>query len=43
LHFNLVLDEENQLQAMLYAKHWLASIGIDDACRSGELLFIPQP
>ena len=26
-----VLDEEDQQQAMRYAKHWLASIGLDDA------------
>ena len=31
LHFNVVLDEEDQQQAMRYAKHWLASIGLDDA------------
>ena len=31
LHFNGVLDEENQQQAMRYAEHWLASIGLDDA------------
>ena len=31
LHFNGVLDEEDQQQAMRYAKHWLASIGLDDA------------
>lgn len=30
LHFNVVLDEEDQQQAMLYAKHWLASIGLED-------------
>ncbi|MEY3786596.1 MAG: hypothetical protein RLZ75_803 [Pseudomonadota bacterium] len=36
LHFNVVLDEENQQQAMLYAKHWLASIGIDDAVITPE-------
>ena len=30
LHFNGVLDEEDQQQAMRYAKHWLASIELDD-------------
>ena len=36
LHFNVVLDEEDQQQAMLYAKHWLASIGLDDAVVTSE-------
>lgn len=36
LHFNVVLDEEDQQQAMLYAKHWLASIGLDDAVVTPE-------
>jgi hypothetical protein len=36
LHFNVVLDEEDQQQAMLYAKHWLASIGLKDAVVTPE-------
>ena len=36
LHFNVVLDEEDQQQAMLYAKHWLASIGLEDAVVTPE-------
>jgi len=45
MHFNVVLDENNQEKALNYAKHWLARIGeaqaILDAnncylCHSGE-------
>ena len=36
LHFNVVLDQEDQQQAMLYAKHWLASIGLEDAVVTPE-------
>jgi hypothetical protein len=36
LHFNLVLDEEDQQKALDYAKHWLASIGLEDALVSPE-------
>jgi hypothetical protein len=36
LHFNVVLDEEDQQQAMLYAKHWLASIGLEDTVVTPE-------
>jgi hypothetical protein len=36
LHFNVVLDEEDQQQAMRYAKYWLASIGFEDAVVTPE-------
>ncbi len=36
LHFNVVLDEQDQQQAMRYAKHWLASIGLEDAVVTPE-------
>ncbi len=36
LHFNVVLDEQDQQQAMLYAKHWLASNGLEDAVVTHE-------
>ena len=36
LHFNVVLDQEDQQQAMLYAKHWLSSIGLEDAVVTPE-------
>lgn len=31
MHFNVVLDEPDQQQALAYAKQWLTSIGLDDA------------
>lgn len=31
LHFNVILDEQDQQKALAYAKHWLATIGFDDA------------
>ncbi|MDP3876427.1 MAG: DUF2024 family protein [Methylobacter sp.] len=31
LHFNVVLNEQDQQKALAYAKHWLASIGLDNA------------
>jgi hypothetical protein len=36
LHFNVVLDEEDQQQAIFYAKHWLVSIGLEDAVVTPE-------
>jgi hypothetical protein len=36
LHFNVVLDEQDQQQALSYAKHWLSSIGLDDAVVTPE-------
>jgi hypothetical protein len=36
LHFNVVLDEQEQHQAMRYAKHWLVSIGLEDAVVTPE-------
>lgn len=36
LHFNVVLDEENQEKALIYAKDWLASIGLADAVVTPE-------
>jgi len=36
LHFNVVLDEDDQQQALTYAKRWLASIGLNDAVVTPE-------
>jgi len=42
LHFNVVLDEENQEKALIYAKdwrkHWFGGCG----GHAGELLLLPQ-
>jgi hypothetical protein len=31
LHFNVVLDEQDQQKALNYAKEWLLSIGLEDS------------
>jgi hypothetical protein len=36
LHFNVVLDEQDQQQAMNYAKQWLAGIGLENAVVTPE-------
>jgi hypothetical protein len=36
LHFNVVLDEQDQQKAMDYAKQWLASINLEDAVVTPE-------
>jgi hypothetical protein len=36
LHFNVVLDEEDQQKAINYAKHWLTSINLEDAVVAPE-------
>jgi hypothetical protein len=36
LHFNVVLDEEDQQKAINYAKHWLTSINLEDAVVTPE-------
>lgn len=36
LHFNVVLDEEDQQQPMLYAKNGLVDIGLEDAMVTPE-------
>lgn len=36
MHFDVVLDEQDQDKALLYAKEWLASIGHADAVVSQE-------
>jgi hypothetical protein len=36
LHFNVVLDEEDQQKAINYAKHWLTSINLEDAAVTPE-------
>jgi len=36
LHFNVVLDEEDQQKAIDYAKQWLTSINLQDAIVTPE-------
>ena len=36
LHFNVVLDEQDQQKAMDYAKQWLTSINLQDAVVTPE-------
>jgi hypothetical protein len=36
MHFDVVLDEQDQEKALLYAKEWLASIGHPEATVSQE-------
>jgi hypothetical protein len=36
LHFNVVLDEQDQQKAIDYAKQWLASIEFEDAVVTPE-------
>lgn len=36
MHFDVVLDEQNQEKAIDYAKQWLQSIGEGDAIVTGE-------
>lgn len=36
LHFNVVMDEEDQQKAIDYAKQWLASIDLEDAVVTPE-------
>jgi hypothetical protein len=36
LHFNVVLDEQDQQKAMDYAKEWLTSIKLEDAVVTPE-------
>jgi hypothetical protein len=36
LHFNVVLDEQDQQKAIDYAKQWLASIELEDAVVTPE-------
>jgi hypothetical protein len=36
LHFNVVLDDEDQQKAIDYAKQWLASINLQDAVVTPE-------
>jgi hypothetical protein len=36
LHFNVVLDEQDQQKAIAYAKQWLAGIGLEDAVVTPE-------
>lgn len=36
LHFNVVLDEDDQQKALGFAKQWLASINLEDAVVSPE-------
>lgn len=39
MHFNVVLDEQDQQQAVAYAQHWLAGIGLNDATVMPENCF----
>ena len=36
LHFDVVLDEQDQQKALTYAKHWLASQGLEGATVTTE-------
>jgi len=36
LHFNVILDEEDQQKALSCAKQWLAGIGLEDAVVTPE-------
>lgn len=36
MHFDVVLDEQNQEKALLYAKEWLISLGFGDAIVTQE-------
>ncbi|HEY8159899.1 MAG TPA: DUF2024 family protein [Methylobacter sp.] len=36
LHFNVVLDEQDQQKALDYAKQWLTSISLEDAVVTPE-------
>lgn len=36
LHFNVVLDEDDQQKALGFAKQWLASIDLEDAVVTPE-------
>ena len=36
LHFNVVLDEEDQQKALSFAKQWLAGINLEDAVVTPE-------
>jgi hypothetical protein len=36
LHFDVVLDEQDQQKALHYAKQWLTSIGLEDATLVAE-------
>jgi hypothetical protein len=36
LHFNVVLDEQDQQKALSFAKQWLAGIGLEDAVVTPE-------
>lgn len=39
LHFNVVLDEQDQQKAIAYAKQWLTGIGLEDAVVTPENCF----
>ena len=39
LHFNVVLDEQDQQKAIIHAQHWLASIDLPDAVVTPENCF----
>ncbi|MCF7965091.1 MAG: DUF2024 family protein [Methylobacter tundripaludum] len=36
LHFNVILDQEDQQKALGFAKQWLASINLEDAVVTPE-------
>lgn len=36
LHFNVILDEDDQQKAINYAKQWLADIGLEEAVVTPE-------
>jgi len=36
IHFNVVLDEQDQQKAIAYAQHWLTSIDLADAVVTPE-------
>jgi len=36
LHFNVILDEQDQQKALSFAKQWLAGIGLEDAVVTPE-------
>jgi hypothetical protein len=36
LHFNVILDEQDQQKAISYAKHWLAGIDLENAVVTHE-------
>ncbi|MGZ5051306.1 MAG: DUF2024 family protein [Methylobacter sp.] len=39
MHFNVVLDEQDQQKAITCAQHWLAGIGLPDAAVTPENCF----